>query len=86
MTHDRAPDSPPGTPAGARVVADDAGRLWSASVARGKRDAAVVFACLSDPRDAARAIALAAGVRLGDVADDELRAWLQQAPRLGTLT
>ena len=84
--HHRVPTMPPGVAPGGRVVADDAGRLWSASLARGRTDAAVVFDCLSDPRDAARAIAAPAGVRLGEVADDELRAWLREAPRIGTLT
>ena len=71
---------------GGRVFADDAGRLWNASPARGTPDGAVVFACISDSRASSRAIAIAAEVRVADVADDVLRAWLRDAPRIGRLT
>ena len=71
---------------GGRVFADDAGRLWNASVASGTPAGAVVFACISDSRASSRAIAIEAGLRVADVADDVLRAWLRDAPRVGRLT
>ena len=66
---------------GARVFADQAGRLWSVANAGD----AVVFACISDGRQAARAMS-ADAARIDDaVGDDTLRAWLNSAPRIGTL-
>ena len=70
---------------GERVFADDTGRLWSAAPVDGT-DGAVVFTCISDSRQAARAIALEAGQHLADVGDETLRAWLREAPRMGRLT
>jgi len=74
------------SPGGARVFADDAGRLWNASHATGTVDAAVVFTCISDSRQTARAIAVPVGFALPDAGDDVLRAWLREAPRMGLLT
>jgi len=74
------------SPGGARVFADDAGRLWNASHATGTVDAAVVFTCISDSRQTARAIAVPVGFTLIDTGDDVLRAWLREAPRMGLLT
>jgi len=71
---------------GARVFADDRGRLWNASHAVGTVDAAVVFTCISDSRQTARAIAVPVGFALVDAGDDLLRAWLQEAPRMGLLS
>jgi len=66
---------------GARVFADQAGRLWSVANAGD----AVVFACISDGRQAARAMS-AEVARIDEaVGDDTLRAWLNSAPRIGTL-
>jgi len=66
---------------GERVFADGLGRLWSAA----DTGDAVVFACISDGRQSARAIAMELA-RLDDsVGDDTLRAWLDAAPRIGTL-
>ena len=70
---------------GERVFADDAGRLWSAAVSRGP-DGAVIFSCITDSRQSVRALAVEAGMRIADVADETLRAWLRQAPRIGRLT
>ncbi len=70
---------------GERVFSDDEGRLWSAAPASGS-DGAVVFTCISDPRLAVRALAVEAALRLPEVADETLRAWLREAPRMGRLT
>jgi hypothetical protein len=74
------------SPGGARVFADDAGRLWNASHASGTVDAAVVFTCISDSRQTVRAIAVPFSFALTDTADELLRAWLREAPRMGLLT
>jgi hypothetical protein len=73
-------------PGGARVFADDAGRLWNASHANGTVDAAVVFTCISDSRQTARAIAVPVGFAMTDAGDEVLRTWLREAPRMGLLT
>jgi len=73
-------------PGGARVFADDAGQLWNASHATGTVDAAVVFTCISDSRQTARAIAVPVSFAMIDAADEVLRAWLREAPRMGLLT
>lgn len=66
---------------GQRVFADDRGRLWSAA----HTGEAVVFTCISDGRQSGRAIAVPLP-RLDDsIGDDTLRAWLNAAPRIGTL-
>lgn len=70
---------------GERVFADEAGRLWSAAPAP-EGEAAVIFTCISDSRQSARALAIDASFRLTDVADETLRAWLRDAPRIGRLT
>ncbi len=78
----RSPRRPSG---GERVFADDAGLLWSAAVSR-TSDGAVIFSCITDSRQSVRALALDPATRIADVADETLRAWLQQAPRIGRLT
>ena len=50
------------------------------------RYAAVVFTCISDSRQTARAIAVPVSFALIDTGDDVLRAWLRDAPRMGLLT
>jgi hypothetical protein len=69
---------------GERIFADDAGRLWGATPVRGA-DEAVVFSCISDSRQKARAIALDHTYELADVNDETLRDWLRAAPRMGRL-
>lgn len=67
--------------AGDRVFADDAGRLWSAAY----RGEIIVFTCISDGRDSGRAIVVNLAELDKSVGDEALRAWLDAAPRIGTL-
>lgn len=69
---------------GERIFADDAGRLWGAAHGRGA-DEAVVFSCMTDPRQTVRAIAIDRTYELADVNDETLRDWLRAAPRMGRL-
>lgn len=68
-------------PSGDRVFADDQGRLWSATHV----GEAIVFACISDGRNAGRAITVNLARLDSSVGDETLRAWLEAAPRIGTL-
>ena len=64
-----------------RVFADAIGRLWRAAASGD----VLVFNCVTETRRAARAIAVELDVLDDSVSDDALRAWLDQAPRIGTL-
>ena len=64
-----------------RVFADAVGRLWSAAASGD----VLVFNCATETRRAARAIAVELATLDDSVSDDALRAWLEQAPRIGTL-
>ena len=64
-----------------RVFADAIGRLWSAAASGG----VLVFNCATETRQAARAIAVELVALDDSITDDALRAWLDQAPRIGTL-
>lgn len=64
-----------------RVFADAIGRLWSAAAGGG----VLVFNCATETRQAARAIAVELVALDDSITDDALRAWLDQAPRIGTL-
>jgi hypothetical protein len=64
-----------------RVFADAIGRLWSAAASGG----VLVFNCATETRRAGRAIAVELTTLDDSVSDDALRAWLEQAPRIGTL-
>jgi hypothetical protein len=44
-----------------------------------------VFTCISDSRQTVRAIAVPVGFAMSDAADDVLRTWLREAPRMGRL-
>jgi hypothetical protein len=68
------------------VFAATDGRLWGASHRRGARQAAVVFTCITDSRQSIRAVAVDAAFRLPDASDEELRRWLDTAPKVGKLT
>lgn len=64
-----------------RVFADESGRLWSAAVSGD----VLVFNCVTETRGAARAIVAELTALDDSVSDDALRAWLEQAPRIGPL-
>jgi len=72
-------------PEGQRVFTDEAGLLWSASLTR-SGGGAVEFSCIGDARRPVRAIAVDVSLRMSDVTDEMLRAWLREAPRIGRLT
>lgn len=91
MPH-QVPRRPPRRSSGGeRVFTDESGRLWSAAPHRPAPEgraggAAVVFACISDARQRTRAIAVDPALHLAEAGDDELRAWLREAPPMGRLT
>ena len=70
---------------GPREFTDDAGLRWSASLTR-SGGGAVEFSCIGDARRPVRAIAVDASLRMAEVSDETLRAWLRDAPRIGRLT
>jgi hypothetical protein len=79
----------PGRPRGEeRVFSAPDGKLWGASVRQGPDagDAVVlVFTCMTEARQSVRAVTIDAAVRLRDLTDDALRAWLATAPTVGKL-
>jgi hypothetical protein len=66
----------------AHVFSDDEGRLWSVV----RTASAVVFTCISDARQSARALAIEDALREEQTGDDTLRAWLRAAPKIGSLS
>ena len=70
------------TPGDGHVFADESGRLWSAV----HTASAVVFTCISDARQARRALAVEDTQREDETGDETLRAWLGAAPKIGTLS
>jgi hypothetical protein len=71
---------------GERVFTDDEGRLWSAALdARDNPTGALVFRCISDGRQSVRALAVDPPA-FREALDEALRAWLGNAPRIGTLS
>ena len=66
---------------GERVFADEKGRLWSAAHA----GEVIIFTCISDGRNSGRAIVVNLAKLDSSVEDETLRAWLNAAPRIGTL-
>lgn len=75
-------DTNPRPSGGARVIADDQGRLWTAM----HDGEAIVFACISDRRQTGRALVVDFANLDDSIGDDTLRAWLNAAPRIGTLS
>src|SRR3954467_15818831 len=70
---------------GERVFTDDEGRLWSAALEeRDDPAGALVFRCISDGRQAVRALAVDP-IALFEAGDDTLRARLRAAPPVGPL-
>jgi hypothetical protein len=70
------------TSASGRVFADETGRLWSAVHTM----TALVFTCISDARQSARALAIEDAMREDETGDETLRAWLGAAPKIGSLS
>jgi hypothetical protein len=68
------------------VFADEAAGLWSASPVRSGDEWAILFVCVTDARQAARAIGCTDVDRLPDCPEPLLRAWLADAPRMGSLS
>jgi hypothetical protein len=64
------------------VFVDDSGRLWSAV----QTASIVVFTCISDARQARRALAIEDTMREDETGDETLRAWLGAAPKIGSLS
>jgi hypothetical protein len=68
------------------VFTDDRGRLWSAALeTRDDSGGALVFRCISDGRQSVRALAVDPPA-FREAPDDALRAWLDNAPRIGILS
>ena len=67
---------------GDRVVSDDAGFVWSATLVEDQGEALVIFSCITDARRSGRIAGLAAdpGVPFADLPDETLRDWLRHAP------
>jgi hypothetical protein len=68
------------------VFADEAARLWSASLVRPDGEWALLFLCITDARQAPRAIGVADAGRLTGCPERLLREWLAKAPRMGSLS
>jgi len=66
---------------GERVFSDETGRLWAAAHA----GEVIIFTGISDGRHSRRAIVVNLAKLDSTVGDDALRAWLEAAPRIGTL-
>ncbi len=64
-----------------REFVDESGKLWSA-VLRGD---ALIFTAIDATRGGTRAITVELNALDDSVSDDALRAWLDAAPRIGTL-
>jgi len=81
-----APHQPARSPVeGPREFTDETGLLWRVSLTR-SGGGAMEFSCIGDARRPIRAIAADASLRLSEVSDEALRAWLRDAPRIGRLT
>lgn len=69
-----------------RLFEDGDGRMWSAGrTFTPQGGEAVLFSCISDAREAHRAIATPPDFRLVDSPIEQLRSLLDRAPRVGVL-
>jgi len=67
-----------------RIFDDDARRIWSAEYERSVCGSDVlVFSCISDARQPARAVATDDARSLSTIESDALRRWLAKAPLIG---
>lgn len=70
-----------------RIFTDGLERRWSAVyTADEEGGGAIIFTCVSEVRHSGRAIAVKLPQGMRDVEEETLRAWLEVAPRIGTLT
>jgi hypothetical protein len=70
-----------------RIFMDALNRRWSATyTADEDGGGAIIFTCVSEVRNSGRAIAVKLPHGMRDVEEETLRAWLEVAPRIGTLT
>ncbi len=83
----RSASRPPSRPytEGSREFTDETGLRCSATITR-SGGGAVEFSCIGDARRPVRAIAVDASLRMSEISDEMLRAWLRDAPRIGRLT
>jgi hypothetical protein len=81
MTRLSSPSTTHRPTGGERVFADEKGRLWTAAHA----GEIIIFTCISESRNSGRAIIVNLAKLDASVADETLRAWLNAAPRIGTL-
>jgi hypothetical protein len=65
-----------------REFVDRSGKLWSAVL----QDGALIFTAIDATRGGTRAITVDLTTLDDSVSDDALRAWLTDAPRIGTLS
>jgi hypothetical protein len=69
-----------------RIFDDEAGRLWSAGPTMTRHGTeALLFTCLSDPREAPRAVTPPPAFTLTEATPETLRELLARAPKLGRL-
>lgn len=73
-------------PGSERVFEDALSRLWSAGLATASQSVdAVLFTCISEPREAHRAVGVSMEFDLLGATPDDLRTLLTVAPRVGLL-
>jgi len=73
-------------PGSERVFEDALSRLWSAGLATASQSVdAVLFTCISEPREAHRAVGVSMEFDLLGATSDDLRTLLTVAPRVGLL-
>ncbi len=72
---------------GDRVISDDDGLLWSATLVEDQGDVLVIFHCITDARRSGRISCLAVdlGMPFADLPDETVRDWLRHAPPIGRL-
>lgn len=84
----RPSSSPPNVQPGPgqRIFEDAASRIWSADVSLTPQSVeALLFTCITDPREARRALNAPPGFDLLGTSAESLRGLLSRAPKLGVL-
>ena len=72
----------PGSQSTVREFTDGSGKLWSAAL----QGDALIFTAIDVIRGGTRAITVDLTTLHDSVSDETLRAWLDEAPRIGTLS